>query len=72
MEKDAGFREAVNLLVELGLAGGKPDPVGQLAAAGIAIPERTSVVEVALAVGRVRARTSFGSVGNSSRPLAIP
>lgn len=51
VEKDAGFREAVKLLVEMGLAGGKPDPAAQLAAAGINIPESTSVVEVAMAVG---------------------
>lgn len=79
VEKDAGFREAVNLLVELGLAGGKPDPAAHLAAAGIAIPESTSVVEVALAVGealdqRVKATRNgqtFGELASKALVSAI-
>ncbi|WCJ60324.1 hypothetical protein NXS98_04105 [Fontisphaera persica] len=79
VQKDAGFREAVNLLVEMGLAGGKADPTAQLAAAGIAIPESTSVVEVALAVGealdqRVRATRdgqTFGEIAGKALVSAI-
>lgn len=47
---DAGFRQAIRLITELALAGGRTNPVAELAAAGISIPENTSQVEVVLSI----------------------
>lgn len=77
--KDAGFREAVNLLVEMGLAASKPDAAAEFAAAGVAIGESTSVVDVALAVGealdeRIRATRdgqTFGELANRALVSAV-
>lgn len=51
VQQNAGFRETVHLLTQLGLAGSNADVIAALKDAGINIPEVTSVPEVALAIG---------------------
>ena len=48
---DAGFQAAFRLITELALAGGKKNPAGELAAAGVEIPQDTSLVETAVVTG---------------------
>lgn len=68
--EDAGFRQTTFLLVELALAGNKPDAAQQLARLGITIPENTSLADVAVQVSRelderidaTRKRTDFGEM----------
>ena len=47
---DAGFREAMRLLMQLALAGSRPNPAAELAAAGLTISENTSLVDVVMAI----------------------
>ena len=60
IQEDAGFREASNLLVEIGLAAGGKDGVKKLAALGITLSENTSVAEVAMTVGAELERRMAG------------
>src|SRR5689334_14318999 len=70
VQQNAGFRETMYLLTQLGLIGGKADVVAALAEAGVTIPETTSVPEVALAIGEtldwrmnaVRHRSDLGEM----------
>ena len=48
---DAGFREGIRLITQLALAGGRPNPAGELAAVGLPISENTSLVDVVLSLG---------------------
>lgn len=43
---DAGFREAMHLILQLALAGGRPNPSAELAAAGVGNLENPSLVDV--------------------------
>jgi hypothetical protein len=43
---DAGFREAMHLILQLALAGGRPNPAAELEATGVGISENPSVVEL--------------------------
>lgn len=68
VQDDAGFREAANFLVQIGLAAGAKNPKEALAAAGLPLSESTSVAEVAMVLGEtldrrvdaVRQRSDFG------------
>lgn len=68
--QDAGFRQTTYLLVELALAGNKPDAAAQLAELGIAVTEHTSLAEVAMQITReldrridaTRKRSDFGEM----------
>jgi hypothetical protein len=51
VQKNAGFKEAMYLLTQLGLAGSNADVTAALAKAGISLPDTASVPEVALAIG---------------------
>ena len=46
VQHDAGFKEVVNLLVQLSVAGTKADPAGHLAAIGIPLSPQTSLAEI--------------------------
>ena len=48
---DAGFREAMRLIMQLALAGSRPNTATELDAAGLAVAENTSLVDVVLAIG---------------------
>jgi hypothetical protein len=68
IQEDAGFREATNLMVEIGLAAGGKDGVKKLAALGITLSENTSVAEVAMTVGaelerRIAAQRERSDIG---------
>ena len=52
VQKDVGFREAVHLLAQLGIAASKDDPVSHLASIGVVLPKNASVVDVALAISQ--------------------
>jgi len=52
VQKDVGFREAVHLLTQLGIAASKDDPVSHLASIGVVLPKNASVVDVALAISQ--------------------
>ena len=47
---DVGFREAVHLLMQLGVAATKKDPIAHLASVGVNIPKEASALDVALAL----------------------
>jgi hypothetical protein len=48
---DAGFREAMRLILQLALAGSRPNPASELKAAGLSISENTSLVDAVLSIG---------------------
>jgi hypothetical protein len=48
---DAGFREAMRLILQLALAGSRPNPAAELESAGLAISENTSLVDVVMSIG---------------------
>ena len=50
VQDDPGFREAVWLMAQLGVAAKKSDPAGHLAAVGIELSKNTSLAEVAVAL----------------------
>ena len=50
VENDAGFREAVHLMVQLAVAGATKDAAGHLAGVGVELGEGGSVAEVAAAL----------------------
>lgn len=52
VQKDVGFREAVHLLAQIGIAASKDDPVSHLASIGVVLPKNASVVDVALAISQ--------------------
>ena len=68
VQDDAGFREAANLLVQIGLAAGSKNPTAALAAIGMPLSETTSAAEVAVVLGEtldqriaaLRQRSDFG------------
>jgi hypothetical protein len=50
VEKDAGFREAVHLMIQLAVAGTTKDAAGHLAGVGVELAEGGSVADVAAAL----------------------
>src|SRR5688572_928400 len=60
VRNDAGFREAVWLVTQLGVAGRSGDP-GQLRMAGLDVIGAASVVEVAMALSGAMERRIAGS-----------
>lgn len=77
--EDVGFRETTFLLVELALAGNKPDAAAQLANLGISISEHPSLAEVAVQVSReldsridaTRKRSDFGEMAQHALVRAV-
>ena len=74
---DSGFREAVWLITQLGVAGRSEEPVGELRAVGLELAGAGSVVEVAIALTQAmdqrngrgsRERSDFGEL--AQRALA--
>jgi hypothetical protein len=76
---DAGFREAVWLLTQLGVAGKSRDPTGQLGSAGLDVAGAGSVVEVAMALSGAmesriegtRQRSDFGELAQRALVAAV-
>ena len=58
---DAGFREAVHLLLQLGVAGRSDNPTEHLGSAGVELKSASSVVEVAMALSEAMERRMAGS-----------
>ncbi|MBP7830992.1 MAG: hypothetical protein KA248_13855 [Kiritimatiellae bacterium] len=56
VQGDAGFREAVQLLVEIGQAGSQKDPAAYLAKAGIQLPSQPSLTDVAVGIAQALER----------------
>jgi len=52
VQKDVGFREAVHLLTQIGVAAASDDPVAHLKSVGVHIPDNASVLDVAVAVSQ--------------------
>lgn len=77
--KDAGFRETMYFLIELALAGGKPDPAVALADLGIIIPDSTSLAEIIVVVSAeldrridaTRRRSDFGEMAQQALVSAL-
>lgn len=61
VQDDAGFREAVWLLMQFGVAGKSSDPAGHLSSVGVEVAEAGSVVEVALALSAAMDRRIEGA-----------
>jgi hypothetical protein len=76
---DVGFREAIWLLTQLGVAGKSNDPGGKLSAAGLEVGGAGSVVEVAMALGDAmerriagaRQRSDFGELSQRALVSAV-
>jgi hypothetical protein len=72
--EDTGFRQTTYLLVELALAGNKPNAAAQLAKLGVTIPEQTSLAEVAAQISSeldsridaTRKRSDFGEMAQQA------
>src|SRR5438105_1881488 len=79
VRNDAGFREAVFLLTQLGVAGKSGDPAGRLGAAGLEVGGAGSVVEVAMALSEAmerriqgaRQRSDFGELAQRALVAAV-
>lgn len=50
VQNDVGFREAAHLLMQLGVAATKKDPVAHMASVGVIIPKDASALDIALAL----------------------
>lgn len=61
VQNDAGFREAVYLLMQFGVAGKSHDPTGHLSSVGVEVSGAASVVEVAMALSAAMERRLEGS-----------
>ena len=61
VQGDVGFREAVQLLVEIGQAGSEKDPADHLAKVGIQLPTNPSVTDVALGISQALERRIDGA-----------
>src|ERR1035441_4296517 len=56
VRNDAGFREAVYLLMQIGAAGKSRDPTGHLSSVGVEVSNKDSIVEVAMALSAAMER----------------
>jgi len=52
VQKDVGFREAVHLLTQIGVAASTDDPIAHLAKVGVNVPPNASVLDIAVAVSQ--------------------
>ncbi len=76
---DGGFREAVWLLMQFGVAGKTPNPAGHLDSIGLDVGGAASVVEVAMALSAAldrkieasRQRSDFGELAQRSLVAAV-
>ncbi len=76
---DAGFREAIRMVMQLALAGTSRNPTGELAAAGISLNENSSQVDMVLAIGdeydrrieATRQRSDFSEVASAALVGAV-
>lgn len=79
VQEDTGFRESVRLLTQMAVAAGKPDPLAHLAAAGVAIPNAASLVDVVMGISEAldarmeeaRDRSAFGDVARRALASAV-
>ena len=76
---DAGFREAMRLVMQLALAGSSQNPGRELAASGIPLSENSTQVDMVLAIGDeyerriegMRQRTDFSEVAQAALAGAV-
>jgi hypothetical protein len=61
VQHDPGFKEAVHLMAQLGVAATKPDPVAHLASVGIELSVSTSLADVVAAVAETLDRRVDGT-----------
>jgi hypothetical protein len=79
VRNDAGFREAVYLLMQIGVAGKSRDPTGHLSSVGVDVAGAGSVVEVAMALSAAmdrrledaRWRSDFGELAQRALVGAV-
>jgi len=79
VRNDAGFREAVYLLMQIGVAGKSRDPTGHLSSVGVEVSGAGSVVEVAMAISAAmeqrlegsRQRSDFGELAQRALVGAV-
>jgi len=79
VRSDAGFREAVWLLMQIGVAGKSPDPNGHLSSVGVEVSGASSVVEVAMALSAAmerrlalsRRQSDFGELAQRALVSAV-
>ena len=79
VRSDAGFREAVWLLMQIGVAGKSRDPTGHLSSVGVEVSGASSVVEVAMALSAAmerrlegtRQRSDFGELAQRALVSAV-
>lgn len=79
VRNDAGFREAVWLLMQVGAAGKSRDPTEHLASIGVEVSGASSVVEVAIALNAAmerrlastRQRSDFGELAQRALVSAV-
>jgi hypothetical protein len=79
VRSDAGFREAVWLLMQIGAAGKGRDPTGHLSSVGVEVVGAASVVEVAMALSAAmerrleasRQRSDFGELAQRALISAV-
>ena len=79
VRSDAGFREAVWLLMQIGVAGKSRDPTAHLSSVGVEVTGAASVVEVAMALSAAmerrlaaaRQRSDFGELAQRALVSAV-
>lgn len=79
VRNDAGFREAVYLLMQIGAAGKSRDPTGHLSSVGVEVSNKDSIVEVAMALSAAmerrleadRQRSDFGELAQRALISAV-
>ena len=67
VQDDRGYREAVWLLTQLGIAAKKPDARGHLAAVGIKLSANASLAEVPVAVGSMAGQAAAWVIRSRAR-----
>ena len=76
---DAGFREAMRMVMQLALAGSSQNPGIELAAAGLSLSENSSQVDMVVAIGdeydrrieATRQRSDFSEVASAALVGAV-
>jgi len=76
---DAGFREAIRLIMQLALAGSSRNPAAELAAAGISLSKNSTQVDMVLSIGdeydrrieEARQRSDFSEVAQGALVGAV-
>ena len=79
IREDAGFREAVGLIMQLALAGSSRNPAAELAAAGISLSKTSTQIDMVLSIGEefdrrieaTRQRSDFSEVAQGALVGAV-